>query len=68
MHATLGTAVAWDGHFNSQTKNAVFFTVMDLILNCVAFIYIGAWLPFDSYNTQEVGIHVASTFKVENSR
>jgi sodium/hydrogen antiporter len=51
-----GTAISWDGHFAAQTENAVFSSVIDLVLNCGAFIYIGAWLPFASYNSPEVGI------------
>ncbi|KAF8588601.1 Sodium/hydrogen exchanger [Ramaria rubella] len=51
-----GAAVAWDGHFKTQTENAVFSSVIDLVLNCGAFIYIGAWLPFESYNSPELGI------------
>jgi NhaP-type Na+/H+ or K+/H+ antiporter len=50
----LGTAVSWDGDFNIQTENAVFSSVIDLVLNCGAFIYIGAWLPFELYNSSEV--------------
>ena len=49
-----GTAVSWDGDFNVQTENAVFSTVIDLVFNCGAFIYIGAWLPFEAYNSSEV--------------
>ena len=49
-----GTAISWDGDFNVQTKNAIFSSVIDLVLNCGAFIYIGAWLPFASYNSPEV--------------
>ena len=49
-----GTAISWDGDFNVQTENAIFSSVIDLVLNCGAFIYIGAWLPFASYNSPEV--------------
>ncbi|KAF8519669.1 Sodium/hydrogen exchanger family-domain-containing protein [Gautieria morchelliformis] len=51
-----GTAISWDGHFTAQTENAIFSSVIDLVLNCGAFIYIGAWLPFASYNSPELGI------------
>lgn len=30
--------------------------MIDLILNCGCFIYIGAWLPFTAFNTPELGI------------
>lgn len=33
-----------------------FPAVIDLVLNCVCFIYIGAWLPFDMFNWAVMGI------------
>ncbi|OSX66241.1 hypothetical protein POSPLADRAFT_1043707 [Postia placenta MAD-698-R-SB12] len=51
-----GTAISWDGHFNDQTENEVFSSVIDLLLNCGCFVYIGAWLPFDQFNSPELGI------------
>ncbi|KZT72170.1 hypothetical protein DAEQUDRAFT_723348 [Daedalea quercina L-15889] len=51
-----GTAISWDGHFNVQTENEVFSSVIDLLLNCACFVYIGAWLPFDQYNRPDLGI------------
>ena len=33
-----------------------FSSVLDLVLNCSCFIYIGAWLPFASYNLPEFGV------------
>jgi len=45
-----GTAISWDGEFNHQTEDTVFSSVIDLLLNCGCFIYIGAWLPFSSFN------------------
>jgi NhaP-type Na+/H+ or K+/H+ antiporter len=53
-----GTAVSWDGHFNTQTENEVFSSVIDLVLNCGCFVYIGAWLPFQSFNAPGLGITV----------
>jgi sodium/hydrogen antiporter len=53
-----GSAISWDGHFNTQVEGEVFATVIDLVLNCAGFIYIGAWLPFGSYNVPELGIDV----------
>ena len=38
-----GSAVSWDGEFNVQTEDNAFSAVLDLVLNCAAFIYIGAW-------------------------
>jgi NhaP-type Na+/H+ or K+/H+ antiporter len=51
-----GSAVSWDGHFNMQTEDTVFSSVIDLLLNCGCFIYIGAWLPFEAFDTPELGI------------
>ncbi|KAI0785588.1 Sodium/hydrogen exchanger family-domain-containing protein [Abortiporus biennis] len=51
-----GSAISWDGHFNVQIENEVFSSVIDLLLNCGCFVYIGAWLPFDAFNTPELGI------------
>ncbi|KII92097.1 hypothetical protein PLICRDRAFT_36884 [Plicaturopsis crispa FD-325 SS-3] len=51
-----GSAVSWDGYFNVQTEDDSFSTIVDLVLNCACFVYIGAWLPFDSFNTPELGL------------
>ncbi|KAJ3757982.1 Sodium/hydrogen exchanger family-domain-containing protein [Lentinula raphanica] len=51
-----GSAMSWDGHFNEQTEGEVFASVIDLVLNCACFIYIGAWLPFNEYNMPSLGI------------
>ena len=39
-----------------QTEDEVFSSVIDLLLNCGCFIYIGAWLPFPAFNTPDLGI------------
>jgi sodium/hydrogen antiporter len=54
----LGSAISWDGHFNEQTENDVFSSVIDLVLNCGCFVYIGAWLPFQTFNSPDLGITV----------
>ncbi|KAG6378181.1 Sodium/hydrogen exchanger family-domain-containing protein [Boletus reticuloceps] len=51
-----GCAISWDGHFNVQTADDSFSSVIDYVLNCGCFIYIGAWLPFKSYDSPELGI------------
>lgn len=51
-----GSAISWDGHFNEQTEDDSFSTILDLVLNCACFIYIGAWLPFDQFRITELGI------------
>jgi NhaP-type Na+/H+ or K+/H+ antiporter len=45
-----GTAFAWDGLFNRQTEESVFGSVIDLPFNIAAFVYVGAWMSFDSFN------------------
>lgn len=52
----LGSAISWDGDFNVHTEGEVFASVIDLVLNCGCFVYIGAWLPFDSFNIPALGI------------
>jgi sodium/hydrogen antiporter len=51
-----GTAISWDGHFNEQTEHEVFSSVIDLVLNCACFVYIGAWLPFHRWSMPEHGV------------
>ncbi|KAG2030648.1 Sodium/hydrogen exchanger [Suillus americanus] len=51
-----GCAISWDGYFHAQTANDAFSSVIDYVLNCGCFIYIGAWLPFDDYHSPEYGI------------
>ncbi|KAI0051221.1 hypothetical protein FA95DRAFT_1554803 [Auriscalpium vulgare] len=51
-----GSAISWDGHFNRQTEDEVFSSVIDLVLNCACFVYIGAWMPFDQFTSPELGI------------
>jgi len=51
-----GSAISWDGHFNEQTEDDAFSSILDLVLNCACFIYIGAWLPFNRFDISELGI------------
>ncbi|KAJ7236254.1 Sodium/hydrogen exchanger family-domain-containing protein [Mycena haematopus] len=53
-----GNAISWDQHFNEITEKEVFSSVIDLVLNCGCFVYIGAWMPFDSFNNPALGITV----------
>jgi sodium/hydrogen antiporter len=39
-----------------QIENEVFSSVIDLVLNCGCFVYIGAWMPFSDFNSPELGI------------
>lgn len=52
-----GSAISWDGDFNVHTEGEVFASVIDLVLNCGCFIYIGAWLPFQSFTIPDLGIN-----------
>lgn len=40
-----------------QIEGEAFSSVIDLVLNCGCFIYIGAWLPFDSFTIPDLGIY-----------
>ncbi|KAJ3776510.1 Sodium/hydrogen exchanger [Lentinula raphanica] len=67
-----GSALSWDGKFKKQIdgepegpgreeerkeeRKEVFSSVIDLVLNCACFIYIGAWLPFNEFNMPSLGI------------
>ncbi|KAF7351413.1 Na+ H+ exchanger 1 [Mycena sanguinolenta] len=44
-----GAAFAWDGFFNRQTEESVFSSVIDLLFNIAAFVYVGAWMPFHTF-------------------
>ncbi|PCH40212.1 hypothetical protein WOLCODRAFT_116887 [Wolfiporia cocos MD-104 SS10] len=49
-----GTAFAWDGFFNKQTEESVFSSVIDLLFNIAAFVFVGAWMPFDDFSDTEL--------------
>ncbi|KAG0708104.1 Cation/H+ exchanger [Suillus ampliporus] len=51
-----GTAFAWDGFFNRQTEESVFSSVIDLLFNVAAFVYVGAWMPFDSFSNETLSL------------
>lgn len=53
-----GTAFAWDGFFNRQTEQSVFSSVIDLLFNIAAFIFIGAWMPFNTFSNAELTLSV----------
>lgn len=57
-----GCAIAWDGHFKLQIENENFSSVLDLVLNCGCFVYIGAWLPLSLFNSPELGITTERLF------
>ncbi|KAJ3794090.1 Sodium/hydrogen exchanger family-domain-containing protein [Lentinula aff. detonsa] len=53
-----GTAFAWDGFFNRQTEESVFSSVIDLLFNIAAFIFVGAWMPFHDFSNAETSLSV----------
>jgi NhaP-type Na+/H+ or K+/H+ antiporter len=53
-----GAAFAWDGFFNRQTEESVFSSVIDLMFNVAAFVYVGAWMPFDSFSNESLSLSV----------
>jgi sodium/hydrogen antiporter len=53
-----GTAFAWDGFFNRQTEESVFSSVIDLLFNIAAFIFVGAWMPFNMFTDPELSLTV----------
>ncbi|KAG7093924.1 hypothetical protein E1B28_007559 [Marasmius oreades] len=57
-----GSALSWDGKFNVHIENETFASIIDFVLNCACFIYIGAWLPFEKFNSEALGIEVWRLF------
>ena len=53
-----GVAFAWDGFFNRQTEEAVFSSVIDTLFNIAAFVYVGAWMPFDKFQDKQLTLEV----------
>ncbi|KAK0457460.1 Sodium/hydrogen exchanger family-domain-containing protein [Desarmillaria tabescens] len=53
-----GTAFAWDGFFNRQTEESVFSSVIDLLFNIAAFVFVGAWMPFKDFSNEELTLSV----------
>ena len=53
-----GTAFAWDGFFNKQTEESVFSSVIDTLFNVAAFIFVGAWMPFNEFQNAATTLSV----------
>ncbi|THH29119.1 hypothetical protein EUX98_g5069 [Antrodiella citrinella] len=53
-----GTAFAWDGFFNKQTEASVFSSVIDLLFNVAAFVFVGAWMPFNQFTDEALSLNV----------
>ncbi|KNE99684.1 hypothetical protein, variant 2 [Puccinia striiformis f. sp. tritici PST-78] len=45
-----GAAFAWDDWFTESIEASNFSSIIDLLINCTTFIYIGATIPFSSWN------------------
>ncbi|KAI0372268.1 hypothetical protein BV20DRAFT_964406 [Pilatotrama ljubarskyi] len=53
-----GTAFAWDGFFNKRTEESVFSSVIDLLFNIAAFVFVGAWMPFSDFSNPHLTLSV----------
>ncbi|KAI0754863.1 Sodium/hydrogen exchanger family-domain-containing protein [Daedaleopsis nitida] len=53
-----GAAFAWDGFFNKQTEESVFSSVIDLLFNIAAFVFVGAWMPFSDFANEQLTLSV----------
>ncbi|KAF8627673.1 hypothetical protein AX15_004310 [Amanita polypyramis BW_CC] len=53
-----GTAFAWDGFFKRQTEESVFSSVIDLLFNVAAFVFVGAWMPFSKFSDATLTLSV----------
>ncbi|KAK7061109.1 hypothetical protein VNI00_000845 [Paramarasmius palmivorus] len=53
-----GSAISWDGDYNTHIENEAFATIIDFVLNCACFLYIGAWLPFETWHSETLGTDV----------
>ncbi|BGP27801.1 hypothetical protein JCM10295v2_006778 [Rhodotorula toruloides] len=47
-----GTAFAWDDWFTESIEESNFSSTIDLLANCAIFIYIGATMPFDAWDSE----------------
>lgn len=59
-----GAAFAWDGFFNKQTEESVFSSVIDLLFNIAAFVFVGAWMPFNDFTNASIGLSLWRLFVV----
>ena len=39
-----------------HTEGEIFASVVDLVLNCACFVYIGAWIPFSAFTIDDLGL------------
>ncbi|CAH7683973.1 Sodium/hydrogen exchanger family-domain-containing protein [Phakopsora pachyrhizi] len=45
-----GAAFAWDDWFTESIEASNFSSIIDLLINCAVFIYVGATIPFAAWN------------------
>lgn len=45
-----------DKSFKHHARDQYFASLIDFVLNCACFVYIGAWLPFEKFHIPELGI------------
>ncbi|KAF9269025.1 hypothetical protein L218DRAFT_1072685 [Marasmius fiardii PR-910] len=57
-----GCAIAWDGDFKLRVEGQTFAPIIDFLLNCGCFFYIGAWLPFNEFSSETLGIEIWRLF------
>lgn len=48
--------VSWDDSVDGKTDTESFFSVVDLVLKCPCFVYVGAWLDFKAFDNPALGI------------
>lgn len=51
-----GTAFAWDGWFQKQTRDSNFSSIVDLLFNVATFIYIGAIMPWHDFVNADINL------------
>ncbi|KAG6825160.1 hypothetical protein H0H92_004530 [Tricholoma furcatifolium] len=54
-----GVALAWDGIFYQQSAESTFSSLVEIFVDTVAFIYVGAWMPFDTFTNAKMALSVS---------
>ncbi|KAG0144421.1 hypothetical protein CROQUDRAFT_659971 [Cronartium quercuum f. sp. fusiforme G11] len=49
-----GTAFAWDDWFTESIEASNFSSIIDLLINCATFVYVGATIPFSAWNDSSI--------------
>ncbi|KAK3837475.1 MAG: Sodium/hydrogen exchanger family-domain-containing protein [Linnemannia gamsii] len=53
-----GNVFAWDDWFSNEIAEAHIQEIIDMLLNLACFVYIGASIPFASFNDASIGLSV----------